>query len=414
MYSFEGRVEVCVNGVWGTVCHDSWSTIDAAAACKYFGYSTYEVVAYGSAHFGSAQLPILLDDVACTGSESSLVECTYDSNTTDCSHSQDAGTRCHPIPTNVSLNVQVNGTANNGEFKYYNFPFHSNGLTFRLDVFQGSIIIFASYTTDSPNTQRGYNWTTQTTIYDDLFFSPASANTVYVALQGSQSSNSFRIGAVAGDFTTTAMSPVLHTLSSGVTGYYELPFPSGGATITLDVLQGSVILYASDNVWNSNAHSYDWRVTANTSRFIEAFLDPSTLTRPTRSILFLAIVGAQISNTYIINNAMGDITTRVPTAPSNVQVTHADSSTATIVWTVPPPNVNSPLSPILSYLLVLSEQQFNLPIVLINVTANTHTFTGLQEFNTYTCIIAATNAIGQGLSSSPITFNTTQAGMHFY
>ena len=107
-------------------------------------------------------------------------------------------------------------------------------------------------------------------------------------------------------------------------------------------------------------------------------------------------------------------TPSVPTAPSNLQVTLADSSTATIVWTVPPPNVNSPLSPIQSYLLVLSEQQFNLPIVLINVTTNTHTFTGLQEFNTYTCIIAATNSVGQGLSSSPITFNTTQAGMYFY
>jgi len=40
-YSFEGRVEVCVNGLWGTVCHDSWESVDAAAACKYFGYSTY-------------------------------------------------------------------------------------------------------------------------------------------------------------------------------------------------------------------------------------------------------------------------------------------------------------------------------------------------------------------------------------
>ena len=55
-----------------------------------------EVLAYTNAHFGQAQLPILLDDVACTGSESRLVDCPYDNNTGDCSHSQDAGTRCHP------------------------------------------------------------------------------------------------------------------------------------------------------------------------------------------------------------------------------------------------------------------------------------------------------------------------------
>ena len=107
------------------------------------------------------------------------------------------------VPTTVSLNTPVTGTANNGEVKYYNLPFHSSGITFRLDVFQGSVDAFASYTTDAPNTQRGYNWRVQTTIYDDLFFSPAPGSMVYVALQGIQSSNSFRIGAVAQDFTTT-------------------------------------------------------------------------------------------------------------------------------------------------------------------------------------------------------------------
>ena len=100
----------------------------------------------------------------------------------------------------------------------------------------------------------------------------------------------------------------------------------------------------------------------------------------------------------------------VPVAPSNLQVTQADAISATIVWTAPPPNVNSPLSPIVSYLLVLSEQQFNLPILSSNVTTNTHTFTGLQEFNRYTCMIAAENSVGQGPFSST-TFNTSQAGM---
>ena len=108
----------------------------------------------------------------------------------------------------------------------------------------------------------------------------------------------------------TALSPLFDTLSSGVTKYYEVAFPSDGVTITLDVTQGSVTLYASDNIWDTNAQDYDWRVTANTtSGFIEAFFNSSTLNRQVRSILFLAIVGEQNTSTYIMNNAVGDIRT---------------------------------------------------------------------------------------------------------
>ena len=120
---------------------------------------------------------------------------TYKTSITSFSHSL-------AVPTNQSLNTQVTGSANNGEFKYYNFPFNSSGLTFRLDVFQGSVIAYASHTTESPKPQRGYNWTIQTDIYDDVFFSPASGSTVYVVLYGLQSSNTYRIGAVPEDFTT--------------------------------------------------------------------------------------------------------------------------------------------------------------------------------------------------------------------
>ncbi|XP_060564027.1 deleted in malignant brain tumors 1 protein-like [Ruditapes philippinarum] len=95
---YEGRLEVWHNGTWGTVCDDEFDALSATVVCKMLNYQSTNPRVFAEAHFGGGTLPILLDNVQCTGSETSLNQCLKRIwGTHDCSHNEDVGISCAPV-----------------------------------------------------------------------------------------------------------------------------------------------------------------------------------------------------------------------------------------------------------------------------------------------------------------------------
>uniref|UniRef100_A0A673VM13 Metalloproteinase inhibitor 2 n=2 Tax=Suricata suricatta TaxID=37032 RepID=A0A673VM13_SURSU len=90
----EGRVEIFYQGQWGTVCDNLWDLTDASVVCRALGFEN-ATEALGRAAFGPGRGPVMLDEVECTGTESSLAECrSLGWLKSNCRHNQDAGVIC--------------------------------------------------------------------------------------------------------------------------------------------------------------------------------------------------------------------------------------------------------------------------------------------------------------------------------
>ena len=113
-----GRLEICVNGVWGVVCNKDWDDCDSAVACKELGFNTQgktisiivdnELITFLFYHacilnevmlfkcptdaialriadysnenytiFGRTVRPFVLGNVQCSGGEPGILNCNY-------------------------------------------------------------------------------------------------------------------------------------------------------------------------------------------------------------------------------------------------------------------------------------------------------------------------------------------------
>uniref|UniRef100_A0A8C9U7J7 Lysyl oxidase homolog n=1 Tax=Serinus canaria TaxID=9135 RepID=A0A8C9U7J7_SERCA len=90
----EGRVEVFYSGEWGTVCDDDFSIHAAHVVCRELGY--VEAVSWlPGSKYGKGEGKIWLDNVHCTGRESSLAGCGSNGwGVSDCKHTEDVGVLC--------------------------------------------------------------------------------------------------------------------------------------------------------------------------------------------------------------------------------------------------------------------------------------------------------------------------------
>ena len=128
--SREGLVQICVDGVEGSVCQTYWDSRDADVVCRSLGYETFGIVVlnimpiivscmctlyclgaipYFNSYFGIGKDTGLMNNVECFGNESSLLNCTHrllgDYYYSSCNNYAHVGVSCPGEVSNLLLDL---------------------------------------------------------------------------------------------------------------------------------------------------------------------------------------------------------------------------------------------------------------------------------------------------------------------
>lgn len=111
----EGRVEIQINGQWGTISNDGWDNADANVVCTMLGYHVN--ASSLAAKFGEGTGPVWLNNLYCTGHEDHILQCpsSYPLGFSGFSHANDVGVICSSDEGPVIEVRLVNGSIINGD-----------------------------------------------------------------------------------------------------------------------------------------------------------------------------------------------------------------------------------------------------------------------------------------------------------
>eukprot|EP00117_Sycon_ciliatum_P002840 scpid30388/ scgid0815/ Lysyl oxidase homolog 2A; Lysyl oxidase-like protein 2A len=116
----EGRLEVHVQGRWGTVCGTYFYKETATVACRQLGFGSVKNM-FSKTPYGRGIGPVWLQDVNCRGNEGDLLDCDKRVNPrpdnqfyASCRHSRDVSIECRVPRFNTRVRVYGGRTASEG------------------------------------------------------------------------------------------------------------------------------------------------------------------------------------------------------------------------------------------------------------------------------------------------------------
>ncbi|XP_025101966.1 deleted in malignant brain tumors 1 protein-like isoform X3 [Pomacea canaliculata] len=118
-----GRLEIFYNGKWSTVCNNGFGDKEARVACRMLGFNSSNARVDKAGVFRpwrKGKGRIAVSQVNCVGTESSVAECDYSSDTSSCFHEDDVRVICNEDSTDLKLTARlVNGDGMSGRLEIF-------------------------------------------------------------------------------------------------------------------------------------------------------------------------------------------------------------------------------------------------------------------------------------------------------